>query len=98
MGHNPAKNKKAESYLVPMKFWHCVDDDIVPYEITKRFVERIQRARGMAYLRTFPYGGHEPRLSGNCVENPVGCDVHSGEKIQISPAEEEVFISIRNFS
>ncbi len=97
-GYNPAKNKKAECYPVPVKFWHCVDDNIVSYEVTKQFVKRIQNAGGMAYLRTFPYGGHEPQLAGECVKNPVGYDVFQGEKIQISPAEEEVFVWIRNFS
>ncbi len=98
LGHNPAKNQKAAFYPVPVKFWQCQDDPIVPYEVTKKFVERIREHGGVAYLRTFPYGGHEPQLVGKPIENPCGNDVFEGEKLEILPAVEEVFIWIRNFS
>ena len=98
-GYNPSKNQKAlTSYPVPVKFWHCIDDDVVSYEVTRKFVDTIKENGGTAYLRTFPYGGHEPQLVGEFVEEPCGNDVLDGEKIQIRPAVEEVFIWIRNFS
>ena len=38
LGYNPAKNPKAENYPVPLKFWHCLDDPVVSYDVTKKFV------------------------------------------------------------
>ena len=97
-GYNPAKNKKAEMYPVPVKFWHCVDDETVSYEISKKFISRIKENGGVAYLRTFPYGGHEPQLVGNIVNNPCGNKFFNDNEIEILPAVEEVFIWIKNFS
>ena len=97
-GYNPSKNKKAERYPVPVKFWQCVDDPVVPYEVTERFIGRIKAAGGVAYLRPFPYGGHEPQDVGAPIENPCGIDVYKGEKIQINPAVEELFIWITNYN
>ena len=97
-GYNPAENKKAECYPVPVKFWHCIDDEVVNYEATKKFVEKIKSCGGAAHLRTLPYGGHEPQLVGNTIENPSGKNYFCGEKTDIKPAVEEVFIRIRNYS
>ena len=97
-GYNPAKNKKAEMYPVPVKFWHCIDDDTVSYEITKNFVDAIKENGGIASLRTFPYGKHEPQLVGEIIENPCGVNVFQGKQIEIRPAVEETFIWIKNFS
>ena len=96
LGFNPAKNKKAECYPVPLKFWQCIDDSVVPYEVTKKFVEKIKENGGNATLRTFPYGGHEPQLAGEPVENPSGNVKYGDETLKILPAVEEVFIWIRN--
>ena len=97
-GFNPSKNKKAEAYPVPVKFWHCVDDPTVSYEVTEKFVAKIIENGGEAHLRTLPYGGHEPQMVGDFVKNPCGCNLLDGIQIQISPAVEEAFIWIRNFS
>jgi len=97
-GYNPAANNKTEAYPVPVKFWHCMDDPTVSYEITKKFVDRICHHGGTAYLRTFPHGGHEPQLVGDCVTNPCGIHSFCGQELQIKPAVEEAFIWIRNFS
>ena len=98
-GHNPVRNKMVDyAYPVPVKFWQCVNDHVVSYEITKKFIERIQESGRPAYLRTFPYGGHEPSLFGEPVENPSGNDVFRGEKIKILPAAEEQFIWINSFN
>lgn len=96
-GFNPARNEKAACYPVPVKFWHCIDDGTVNYAVTAQFVSRIRAHGGTAYLRTFPYGGHEPQLVGECVESPAGKDVFCGEKLGITPAVEEAFIWIRNY-
>ena len=97
-GYNPAKNKKIESYPVPVKFWHCIDDGTVPFEVSQKFVATIRENGGRAHLRAFPYGGHEPQLVGEPIENPSGINVFGGEKLGILPAVEEVFIWIKNFS
>lgn len=96
-GYNPARNEKAACYPVPVKFWHCIDDGTVNYAVTAQFVSRIRAHGGTAYLRTFPYGGHEPQLVGECIESPAGKDVFCGEKLGITPAVEEAFIWIRNY-
>lgn len=97
MGYNPAKNKKAEIYPVPVKFWHCIDDGTVSYKVTEAFISKIKENGGVAYLRPFPYGGHEPQLVGENALKPCGIDVFDGDKIDIKPAVEETFIWIKSF-
>ena len=97
-GFNPAKNAKAKHYPVPVKFWHCVDDTTVPFEVTKRFIADIKQNGGIAYLRAFPQGGHEPQLVGDYVEHPCGNVIYNQTELKITPAVEEAFIWIRNFS
>ena len=96
-GYNPVMNKKSSVYPIPVKFWQCENDPVVSYAVTKKFVENIRMHGGIAYLRTFPYGEHEPQLVGEFIKNPCGIDVFEGEKLNITPAVEEVFIWIRNF-
>lgn len=96
--YNPIKNKKIETYPVPVKFWHCIDDKTVLYEVTEKFISIIKENGGIAYLRTFPHGGHEPQQVGESVKRPCGVSVFCGEEIQITPAVEETFIWIKNFS
>lgn len=97
VGYNPARNAKAECYPVPVKFWQCVDDGVVSYQITRHFVDTIRKNGGIAQLRSFSYGGHEPQLVGECVSAPCGISTMNGNKIAITPAVEEIFIWIRNF-
>ena len=75
----------------------CVLSGTVSYDVTRAFVERIKENGGVAYLRSFPYGGHEPQLVGAPIEHPAGYDVFDGSKLDITPAIEEVFIWMRNF-
>lgn len=96
-GYNPVNNKKAQMYPVPVKFWHCVDDQTVPFEVTERFVSAIRENGGMAYLRAFPYGAHEPQRVGEKVSNPSGITMFEGEEIEVKPAIEETFIFIKSF-
>ena len=96
-GYNPAKNAKAACYPVPIKFWHCRDDGTVSYEVTRKFIDTIRNSGGIASLRTFPYGGHEPQLVGEPIKAPSGTDVCDDAKLAILPAVEEVFLWIRNF-
>lgn len=98
LGHNPAKNKKAVTYPVPVKFWQCIDDPVVSYEVTRKFVDTIRENGGMAYLRTFPHGGHEPQLVGDFIEHPCGNHMLNGAALEITPVVEEVFIWIKNFN
>ena len=97
-GYDPASNRKAEFYPVPVKFWQCIDDSVVPFEVTRNFVDRIKAAGGVAYLRAFPVGGHEPQLVGEPVAEPSGITVLDGEDIFVRPAVEETFIWMENFN
>lgn len=47
-GYNPSNNKKSQMYPVHVNFWHCIDDDIVSYEVTRRFVDNIKENGGVA--------------------------------------------------
>ena len=96
-GFNPMNNAKSAHYPVPVKFWHCVDDDTVSYETTKSFVNRIKEHGGIAYLRSFSYGAHEPQLVGKAISSPSGKDSFMDVKLEILPAVEEIFIWMKNF-
>jgi len=97
IGYNPMQNPKAECYPVPVKFWHCEDDEVVSADITRKFVNRINAAGGEAHLRTFATGGHEPQLVGEYVENPCGNTVFGQTKLKITTAVEEAFAWIKSF-
>ena len=90
--------KEFLSYPVPVKFWQCVDDDTVSFAVTEKFVNTIREGGGMAWLRAFPYGGHEPQLVGDIVAAPSGINTFDGQAIAITPAVEEVFVWIRSFT
>ena len=90
--------KKYLPYPVPVKFWQCEDDGAVSIDTTKQFIQAIRNAGGIAYLRTFPTGGHEPQDYGEFVRQPSGNTVLGEEKLYIRPAVEEVFLWIRRFS
>ena len=86
------------NYPVPVKFWQCEDDPTVSVETTKRFVRAVRNAGGIAYLRTFPHGGHEPQDYGDFVASPSGKTVLGEEVLPIRPAVEETFRWIKRFS
>ena len=69
----------------------------ISYYITKNFVERITKNGGVAYLRAFDNGGHEPQLAGEYVDNPFGNTRLGDLNIKILPAVEEVLAWIRAF-
>lgn len=96
-GFNPARNAKAGCYPVPVKFWQCADDPTVSWDVTKAYIDRIRAGGGIAYLRTFPTGGHEPQLYGDYIAAPCGNTQFEGCTLQITPAVEETFLWIRNF-
>lgn len=96
-GFNPMENPKAEQYPVPVKFWHCEDDQTVSISCTRKFIDRIVSAGGNAHLRTFPNGGHEPQLVGDFIENPCGNVIFNETELQIRPAVEEAFEWIKQF-
>ena len=45
-------------FPVPLKIWHCADDNTVLYRYSDFFVRMIQNADGKAWLRTMASGGH----------------------------------------
>lgn len=97
MGFNPMNNPEAERYPVPLKFWHCEDDDVVSVDVTRKFVDRIIANNGNASLRTFSYGGHEPQLVGEYIEKPSGNVIVNQTDLKITTAVEEVFNWIKRF-
>ena len=102
-GYNPMgrlwriEDKEYLNYPVPVKFWQCEDDQTVKIDSTKRFVMAIRNAGGIAYLRTFANGGHEPQLFGDFLQNPVGNTVFRDESLKITTAVEDVFLWIKRF-
>ncbi len=96
-GFDPAASERAKHYPVPVKFWHCADDPVVSFAVTEKFVNDIKERGGVAYLRAFPYGGHEPQLVGEPIAAPSGNAAFDGEVLKITPAVEEVFLWIRSF-
>ena len=102
-GYNPMgrllriEDKEYMNYPVPVKFWQCEDDQTVKIDSTKRFVKAIRNAGGIAYLRTFAEGGHEPQLFGAFLEKPAGNTVFGGESVKITTAVEDVFLWIKRF-
>ncbi len=102
-GYNPVGrcikvgDKEYLNYPVPVKFWQCENDEVVNIETTKRFILAIKNAGGIAHLRTFPNGGHEPQLFGALVENPAGNTFIDGQTIKIKPAVEEAYLWIKRF-
>ncbi len=96
-GFNPAQSERAKRYPVPVKFWQCVDDAVVSFAVTEKFVNAIKGNGGIAYLRAFPYGGHEPQLVGEPITHPSGNAHFDGEELKILPAVEEVLVWIRSF-
>ena len=102
-GYNPMgrllriEDKEYLNYPVPVKFWHCEDYQTVKIDSTKRFVKAIRNAGGIAYLRTFANGGHEPQLFGDFLEDPVGNTVFRDECFRITTAVEDVLLWMRRF-
>ncbi len=48
----------SKMFPVPLKIWHCKDDNTVAYRYSDFFVRMIQNADGKAWLRTMSSGGH----------------------------------------
>lgn len=96
-GFNPMKTIHVKKYPVPVKFWHCEDDGTVSCEVTKQFVEILQKSGCTAHLKTFPHGGHEPQLVGDPLENPTGKHQFYGKDIPVTIAVEETFLWIQSF-
>lgn len=62
-------DKFSRIHPVPLKIWHNYDDSTVRWRYSKYFVEMVRRAGGLAFLRTFPSGGHNAWLNGETVTN-----------------------------
>ena len=96
-GYDPVREIRKKRYPVPVKFWHCEDDNVVSCEITRAFVNTVTERGGSAFLRTFPQGGHEPQLVGEAVAHPAGNTQWGDRPLKITPAVEEVFLWIKDF-
>ena len=104
-GYNPAKNKvitidnvEYRYYPVPVKIWHCMDDSTVSYEVSQKFIQGIKNAGGIAYLRTFETGGHEVKLIGDPIENPIGkTEYIDGSILEVKLAMDETLLWFKRF-
>lgn len=103
-GYNPAKSKvitvndvEYRYYPVPVKFWHCMDDGTVSYDVTAKFIQGIKNAGGIAYLRTFETGGHEVKLIGEPLENPIGKTDYNGTTLEVKLAMDETLLWFKRF-
>ena len=104
-GYNPAKNKvitieetEYRYYPVPIKIWHCMDDGTVSYDVSANFIQGIKNAGGIAYLRTFETGGHEVKLIGEPLENPIGnTEYIDGTTLEVKLAMDETLLWFRRF-
>lgn len=104
-GYNPTTNHTItidgvsyKKYPCPVKFWHCLDDSTVAYSGTENFIQAVKNAGGIAYLRTFETGGHEVKLIGDPIENPVGATEYiDGSIIEVKVAMDETLLWFRRF-
>lgn len=62
-----AYEKLVKSHPVPLKIWHNDDDTTVLPRYSKYLVDSIKNSGGLAYLRTFPTGGHNAWDNGPSV-------------------------------
>ena len=62
-------DKFCRIHPVPLKIWHNYDDSTVRWRYSKYFCEMVRRAGGLAFLRTFPSGGHNAWFNGDVVPN-----------------------------
>lgn len=96
-GLNPVNNKKLSRYPVPLKFWHCVDDETVSYKITKEFTDKIAAYGGCAQLILFEQGGHEPQDAGEIITNPSGNTMYGNQNLIVRSAVEGVMEWIKKY-
>lgn len=57
----------AKYFPVPLKIWHCTDDDTVLYRYSELFVKMVQNGGGKATLRNMGTGGHSGGWSSGSV-------------------------------
>lgn len=104
-GYNPAKKNTVvindvsyKYYPVPIKIWHCMDDSTVAYDVSVNFIQSVKNAGGIAYLRTFETGGHEVKLIGDPLENPIGnTEYIDGTTLEVKLAMDETLLWFRRF-
>lgn len=88
-GHNPMNSSKV--HPCPVLFCHCVDDPMVSYEVTVKYIDRAKSQGVNAELLTFPSGGHHPHLYGPVIDEPSGNTMIDGEQLGIKQAVEAAF-------
>ncbi len=87
--YDPMSSKKV--HPCPVLFCHCVNDPVVSFDITKKYVERTKEAGVEAELLALPDGLHEPQDYGAFIEKPSGISCYNGEVLNITKAIEAVF-------
>ena len=80
---------------VPLKIWHNIDDATVLFRYSKYYVQMVNNAGGLAYLRAFPSGGHNAWQNGAMVENiPT---IQEGGITSIETSVYECYLWFRRF-
>jgi dipeptidyl aminopeptidase/acylaminoacyl peptidase len=92
-GYNPVNNPRIKSYPVPLKIWHCMDDDTVSFSVTENYADTIKSNGGNVELVVFKNGGHEPQLVGPEIEHPCGITDKP-----VTPAVDGVLEFIKKYS
>ena len=77
----------------PVKVFHCINDGVVAYRYSKYWVEMLRRGGEIAYLRTFPTGGHNAWSQGNSITIK---DI-SGFNLTLKASEYEAYLFCERF-
>jgi hypothetical protein len=87
-------NTLIANYPCPIKVFHCANDSTVNIRYSKYFVEMIRRGGQIAYLHTFPSGGHSAWDAGNSTTftSPLG------SSITLSASKYEAFLFVQRFN
>ncbi len=95
LGYNPINSPK--THPCPLFFCHCINDPVVSFDVTRKYIERAKAQGVKAELMVLPDGKHEPQDYGAFIENPSGNRSFNGEELQIRGAVEAAFLWINGY-
>ncbi len=94
-GFNPMASDK--KHPCPVLFVHSVDDTIVSYEVTVKYIEKVKKEGGTAKLLLLSSGGHTPHTYGEPLSATLGNAYFENERLPVTEAIEAVFRWIKKF-
>ena len=80
-------------HRVPLKIWHCKDDQVVNYRYSEYLANMISKSGQICYLRPFSTGGHNAWANG---ETKTFIDVE-GNEVNATASEYECYFWIKRF-